>query len=812
MAASCTALLGCAETDPVDRAAVLFDEGEVDAALEVLGGAVAADPSDARLQHHYGAALVKSSRLSRAIWPLRRAAADPAYAVRSGTLLAQTQFMASDNGDAVRSAERVLELDPDNFVAGSTRARALLKLNDFELALEAFDVLLEQRPGEIEVMQGRLEALLRLGRAAEAAELIEDLKVASGEQLVPDPQLAARLCAMEATFVAERGEDEQAIELFDACLAEYPDSPLARRFAIDFYDARGEPESANQVLVEMIDRNPTSVGVRQELASRLRLAGRSDEARVLLQQGAEQAGTMRAWGMLVDHEVAVGDLAAAKEAIEQIFAIQTGATTRPGEPGFAYEKISEEKLYAYGDIVVQLGERDIVEQVHAHLEYEPLRHFLMGRVHFEDRQWEAALAEFEQGFVAWPGNQGIRYLAARASEQLGDFDQAAAHYRNSIRGGPEKTPAGLELGRLNLALGNSVAAVINLQHHVKAHPEDIEGLRLYSHVASLVGSEEGVQAARSALAVLPGGEDIATADHARDLAAVDGAEKGIAFLEERRPDMTAPEARETLRAWAMLVVSRGGAPRALERLEEALAQRPDDAALYLLRAEVRMGLGGVEAARRDVEKALELEPDVAEGLLMMARLHIAEGRVEQAVDYYDRAAAASDEMELRSASMFEAAGAVLAEAQESGGSTGPGEERLRVVLFEYPTHGLAAVRLARLAFERDEFDDAALRMAERGSRLSGDGDAYDVLGGILLARGESEAAVAVLREAIVRGASGGETHYRLGLAHAARGDVSEAREALRAAVEKGGFPYLDAARVELSRLDAKVGGTADEAA
>ena len=78
-----------------------------------------------------------------------------------------------------------------------------------------------------------------------------------------------------------------------------------------------------------------------------------------------------------------------------------------------------------------------------------------------------------------------------------------------------------------------------------------------------------------------------------------------------------------------------------------------------------------------------------------------------------------------------------------------------------------------------------------------------LLGRILLALGENEQAVSVLRHAAELDDAGSTPRYYLGLALAATGELADAREALREALGDGGFPEEAAARRALAQLDAR---------
>jgi predicted Zn-dependent protease len=789
---------GCSQQDPVTQARTLIENGQIESAIELLGQAVEAHPEDARLQHHYGSALLQNGKASLAAWPLRRAASDPDHAIESGLLLATALLSGRNPSDAISAADTVLALETDNPQALAIRARARLRNHEEAAAIEDVDRLLEERPDDMALLQLKVEALLRSDRAKEAEELITRLRGLVAELEEPPAGLAERLCGLDAVFTAENGDTDSARELFAGCLESYPNDAIVRAAAVAFFDDQQEFARGNEILEQALERNPKSLAVRGALASRLQAMERTDEAERLLREGAELIATPAAWATLADHYVATENLAAARDAIDSAY--RRGDEGESGGVEIAYDQISEQGLFAFGDILVQLGETERVAQIMQHLEEPAHRSFLEARAHYEAGDFEAALATYEEGFRLWPSNPGARYLAAKAALQVGDFDLATSHYRESVRNDAARTDAGLELARMLLAQGNPADAFDAIGHHVRGHPTDAAALRLLANLASQAGNREQLQGARAALSALPGQHALAIADHARDLARVEGTEVASRFITDNVEDLLSAENREILHAWSEILAAEGKHDQVLARVEGAIAAAPEDASLYAARGQALLRAGKPADARTAFARAIELDPMSADALVALARLKSQDGDAPGALALYDAATRAAPDQPLP---RYEAAALLIAREPQAD-SRAEAEKRLRELLADHPIYGKAATALARLAIERGETGDAVVALAERGARFQADPAALETLGQLYLRRGENDPAVQALRWAVELGATEGGTHYELGRALAATGDIDGARSALQLALTKGDFPELDAARLELARLDRTV--------
>jgi predicted Zn-dependent protease len=787
-------LVACGRGDVEAGARGLLEQGRVAEASRVLQAELEARPGNASLYQLYGVALLRSGRPSLAVWPLRRAAADPQHAVESGLLLAQALLTGGSPQGAVGAADAVLARDPDNTPALALRAQAHLRSLHEEEALADIETLLTRDAADasetLALLQAKLEAELRLGRATDAERTIARLQTRAGASDALPEGLAARLCALSAVFTAETGETQAAREKHEACLASYPAARIVIEEAARFFDGLREFDRGSEILERAMREAPDDLAIRVQYAKRLRDLDRADEAERVLREFAERNDTPLAWTSLADHFVEVEDLRGAADALEHAVALQTSRKLDEG----GFDDVPDAGLFAYADILVQLGEQEHerVQRIIQALDEPAYAYFLEGRMQLERGDYRAADAAYRAGLRLWPSNPGARYLAAQAAEQLGDFDAAITHYREALRADASRTPAGLALARVQRAQGNLGAAFDALRYHLRGHRDDARALMLYGDLAAEMGRDEDAAAARRRLATLPGHAGAAVARRARDLERLRGVAAGVAFIETSQLDLGDPAHCDALDAWAALLHLQSRDAKALARIDAALAAAPQAAALHAVRGAALRRMGRSAEARAALERALSHDPRSLRALVELAALSAAEGQRDAAVALYDRAAAVDP-----AAPEHAYAAALL---RLGDGDAADAQARFEALLRAFPWHADAAYQLALAAEARGELGPRALDFAQRAARFRPGAEGIAVLGRILLARGDAEQAVAVLRHAVALPSSGPSDRYQLGRALAAVGDREAAREAFRVALDSESFPEMEDARVALARL------------
>jgi tetratricopeptide (TPR) repeat protein len=783
------------------RARELVDERKTAEALELLIPALEANPGDAELNLVYGLALLQNGQAGLAAWPLRRSAQDPAYRVKSGVRLAQALLVSRNGYEAVREAQAVLELEPDNSVALNILARAHVQMRDHDQAVVILDRLLEATPDDLKLAEARLTSLLQLERVDEAATALARMVELAESRTDLRPAFRAHLCARSARIKALQDEKEEAERLYGDCLARFPGRSEVLRDVLQFYDGSERPERATEILRAQADARPKDLGLQSWFASRLQLMGEPEEAERRLLDAAETLDTPEAWTAVRNFRVSQDDLEGAVEAIDRALQAITG--THPSEASFDYSDVGEQKLFEYADVVVQAGHFDRVQRMLAPIREESYKRLLTARLHYEQGHYREALDAWEQAFLLWPSNAVGRYLAAHAAMRLREWERVVSHLRESVRAGADATDAGLVLARIHLAQGQLEPAFDVLGHHVRAHPADVDALRLQAQITAQTGREEITQTLREGLVSRYGMAAEVLADHARDLWRFQGPEVGLRYLEDAEAgsqdiDLATPDYAEALDAWWELTVGVGRPDAALARVERAAAAHPESGPLQVLHARALLTSGRSDEARAALALALEDAAPSMRALMTLGALEVTAGNVDAAVAAYDRAAERDpDDPDPR------ITGATLL---ASGDDQAEASRRLRAILEQWAWRGDAAHTLAHLALENGDTGAETLALAEEGARflaVAGPG-ALQTLGRAQLERGMPELAADTLQRGLALGLSGPRPHFYLGQALARLGQPEEAAAALEAALGFEDFAEAEVAQAQLDELRALV--------
>jgi tetratricopeptide (TPR) repeat protein len=782
--------IACGPSDPVSEATALLENGEVEAALEILRDAVEADPGNVALNHLYGRALMANDQSALAAWPLRRAAEDPEYAVKSGLLLTRSLLATTNAHEAVRSANAVLAVDPDNLEAVRMRAEARIGAKQEELAIEDLDRLIEAFPGELMHLERKLKVFLDKERFEEAEGVLGELAEAiEGRGDLPEGA-EGLMCSRETDLEVRRGNREAATAKLLDCLERYPDSRQVVNQAMGFYDAQGDEERSTEILRDAIEARPADLDLKNILAERLAATDLA-AATQLLQETAAELDTPAAWMNLQNHHVENDEMKGALESTDRLLQALVGVA--PSDPEFSYDDVPEERLFESAVVVAITGDFARAEQMKAHIDEESHAHLLDARIHFERDELEEALDAWDEAFRLFPSNTGARHLAGLAALRLGRVERGIEHLRNALRTRAAGSDVGMVLAQVYIAMGNTRLALDSIFYHRRENPDDIDALRLQSRVAMLAGNEQISQSARAALAAMKPAQ--AVADQALEIEMRHGAEFALKFLGEGLIiDLDDPQHVDGLAAWVERMVTLDRAEAALARVAAVAEAHPDDANVRALYGATFATTGDLEAARAELDRALELEPDNHQALVALGRIDVREDDVDAAVERFLRAAKVE---ERDSSPIYSAVDALMAagRAEEAHG-------HLEAMLRDRPWEGSAAHILARDALATGDHGDQTLAWAERAAAFYADpgSAAFETLGRVQLERGEPDAAIASLRRAASLGTPGPSGLYRIGTALSDAGDVEGAIRALETALTVEEFPEAADARAALAKL------------
>lgn len=700
---------GCGDRDPVAEIRARHAQAAYAETLAPLRNLLEERPEDPELNYLYGVALARTGQSGLSIWALRKASEAEAWAVPAGLELAMGALAVRSYRIAEEAATEVLAREADNLRALRIRGEAKLEdKQDLTGALADFDRILEFAPADFGIHMSRFATLLALERADDAQDALAELESLALEENAPLGE-RARLCVARAVFAKERKELERANEVFEECLESYPTFPVVLEEAIRFFDERGQGSRATEALQAALQLTPEATPYRRQLANRLRIQGNGSEAEDLLLEGTRLASMQAvtdSWTALAEHYATLDELPKAVDAFERAAAL--------------VGPLPQQQVLAYADLLAAAEMNERALEVAKGLDSESYRQLIRARVLLNEQRPREALELYRHALELWPNNAVARYYAARAAEQIGDFEASVEQYRQSIRADVSATDAALRLAHILAAEGESEAARSALSQHLRERPGDPDGTLLAIDLARASGDTNQVRLLYSQLAPSPL-RARAASKLAADTAARAGARAAVALLlGDPLLDFTITRDVEGLRSLVVYSIKAGDTASVRRALEAAEANRPEDPNLFEIRGLLLAGEGkALDEVETAYRRALDIDPGNPHALRSLGKLLAATGRPEESISLLcDRAIArvpSEPEPSLRCSEQLVAAGrypeAVV---------------KLEAALRESPWSAPVALALARIHWNQQDPTRAG-KLASHAVRFGGGREARDLL-------------------------------------------------------------------------------------
>jgi predicted Zn-dependent protease len=709
--------VGCQKSDPLVAIRQRQASGDLRGSIEPLRELLRERPDDPEVNFLYGYALVHTEQETLATWALRKAMADPQFLVPAGIQLAYAALATTDYNEAIDAATKVLEREPDNTKALIARANAhAYWRQDPAQALADATHVLQTDPDEIDAMKPQILALLLLERNDEAQKVLDELGRRFESSETPEAALAW-YCATQAVFAEDGGDAEKTKKQWEGCLAAYPTSPDVVSAAIEFYDGQGDTARSTEVLRTALAKQPNAYPFRAALADRLRRTGKVAEGEAVLREAANDDAPQAAavWMDIGRYRREVFNPAGAAEAMGHALEL-------------AREQAPPQYPFEYAEVLLLSEQYDRALELAGKLALPAQRHLIRARVAQERGEPALALQEFSKSFRLWPNNPWARYYAARAAEDLGDFDRALEEYRASIRINAGATDARTRAGALLIADGKPRYAM-QLLREMGHNPLEPEGQILVLRAMGSTGNSEDLSKLPAAFARQGAGSPgVAVDEIARGIAKGGrGAGAALTWLRSERLNWSDLANAPALRTLVRLSHEEGARANPPE-LRTAFAKHPDSAAIQSIRGLDLELSGSVEPARAAYRRALELEPENAAALAGLGRLALASDPGE-ALRLLDRAAAADPS---DPAPML-----LAARAKASVGDRDEAARRLDDLLRRHPFEADAAALRASLDLDRNVATALTVERARRAARFGGGPEALDLLARVHTQRGEA---------------------------------------------------------------------------
>ncbi|MEX0887299.1 MAG: tetratricopeptide repeat protein [Phycisphaeraceae bacterium] len=717
--------------------------GELDQAEQVLAPVLAAQPDHPEANRLQAAILMQRGQMDEAMAVYERL--DPETLGPRGLVQLVQLYAAQDRRDDAQAVvERRLEADPGDLVAlqmlaGLDAEQMEARLADAEAVgadASAVDRLRQRLSGEspdlaqmlAELVDQEQDPMRRLLMRAQGNRRMGDREAmheALAEAIAMDPNHRALVAmrfevALEerdwntAAQMAERageddldmargafyrgrlalaqGESRLAVAQLRQGLAARPIFSEGYRYLGDGLRAGGEFNDALEAYQQALDQRPDNAGAMRGLAAAHDARGEHAEALTWLRDAIRHGG-MRDERLLtayLDYEQTHGDRERALMLRQRL------AETRP-------EHMLNQRGLAV--LLAQMGRRDEARDAVAQLVEQ----------HGQTRETMEAVAEVHRlaGQVQEGANVLRRYINSR-----GD-DVEAADY--------------VLLARYGMAVNTSLDQVIGA--YERARPlEDPQRMQVTRELADLLfgrGEMERALTYYEQLYEQQGDDPNVGLRLAETLLRADRTDEAGAVLEGL------PGSSQRSALLGIVARRRGDLDQAERLLDQALGQAPASAQLYYERARVRLEQGNETAlAISDLNSALEHRPSLVQARHLLVRIHVGQGNFDEA------------------------------------------RRQLRLVLGQQPNSTFARRLLTELLIAAGD-EAGALRVLEEGeNRFEQDVTWPWLRAQLLTQRGEHGRAVAAWRVALSRGNS---PAYLLGLldAHLAAGQTDAALALLR---------------------------------
>lgn len=777
-----------------------FDQKEWNEAKIAYMNLLKLAPNDAEAHFKMADTLWNLQEYGDALWQYKEASRlapkNPEWKLK----LAQVLFVARDYDGALEQVTSLLEDDPKNIDALLLRGGLKSVKGDIDGLLEDVDAALAINPQHEAALSLKAQALGRKGDIAGAEDALRKLVEAK-----PNAENHTSL----ARFLAMIGKNDEALKELETAItvAETPSQRTGvRLFLTNFYLNQGQNDKAEQVLLQAREDEPGDGNVLLTLARFYYATGKADKAEAMLEEGVKaKPDSVDPLLVLADYHRRIGAMDKALQDVDRAIALdpksesarlrraelmvdQKGEDASPTPESWQIVRdvlkenpksilglFTEGKFYLldkkYNEAATSLR-RVIDEQPNASA------HVLLGTAYLAQHQTELARSEFQQALQLDAQNLPARSQLAALYLDANENENAAREAKAAL----DQSPGDL---RVNLIY---VEALVRLKrihdarealHAVQLPDAAAPEIRL--KVAQLYRRTREPQLAQPILAKLHT-EDPTNPAVMAEIAQAD--------LDERQPE------------------------EALKKVDGWIAEQPDNAALYEMRAKIRLGSpdqkpDSVDKAEADLKIAIEKDPKRVESYMTLGKLYRelwkknnSEKTLDDAISTYKKA------LELQPNTP--AIALELAQLCERSGRIDQAKEYYEAVLRVDQDQPGAKNNLAWLLANADNPSaadlDRALQLAQDAKNaMPTDPSVADTLGWIMYKKGIPAAAIGLFKEAIDGYPEGhplrGTVRYHLAKAYDRNGERDRAVSELKRALDEVAvFPERNDAEKFLKEL------------
>lgn len=701
----------------------------------------------------------------------------------------------SNPREAVGHYQAAIDVDPNHMESRAALGRLYLLSGVPDRAMELVSPGLTQQPDNAQLLTVRGAAKAQLGNIPAA---FEDAEAAA--KLAPNDEYAI---ALLASLYRQSARSDKAIEVVTAGLARVPNSVDLRVVLADLLLAHKQMPEAEAQLKKVIELQPEDLSHRYRLARFHMLAKNVPAAEQALREAIEAAPeSVEAKAALADLLAANGAPDRAEAELKKFAAAEKDgasmqlalakfheAQRKPDAAETVYREIIEEQelkpdgLIARNRLATLLLQKQDVKCATALID-EVLKEnqrdndalVLRGNLALARGDAPAAIADLRAVLRDQPNSIPVMRALARAHLQNNELALAEETLRSAAQSHPGDRQVRLELAQLLTQSGRAEQARPVLEQLTKETPSDVNTLESLFRVqaamqdlAAARGTAETIRQVRPDMPLgwyLEGAVSEAEQEY-------DAAEAAYVRALEIQPG-----AGEPLTALVRVDMARKRMPRALARLDEVIAEQPDNVIARNLKGELLTSQGDVEGATAAFNGAIAKAPQWWMPYRGLALAHLSGKRNDAAIK-------------------------VLEQGLEQSGAAALGTDL--AALYERLDRPDDAIRVYETLVEREPTSVAALNnlamllvsyrtdatSLERAEQLTGklnhvtEPSILNTRGWVKYKRGAFQESLALLQQAVDKSPESPLMRYHLGMAQLKIGDRASAQKNLEAAVRSG---------------------------
>ena len=725
------------------RGRILLTQNKIADALTQLQAAVNLAPNSAIARYALGLAHLQSGNRKAAESEWIEGARNPGRFVAPVLALAQLKLESNNADEALRYAQQVSTIDPNNKEALLIRGSARLLKKDYGTAAIDLGNYVQANPDNA-VGHQRLGAACLQNKDFPRAELqFEDaLKI--------NPAFTDALAGIASLYLQQKNP-EKAIQRMNQQLGRVsgPAQAPVLRLLAELYVSQKDTSRAEEMLKKAIQADPKNPAFRTALAS--------------------------------FYEVN-GNTAKSAEVMESLVMEQPGNDSNKMQLAALY---LEQKSWDKGLRVIEEVLKAKPKDVGAHI--------LKSRLLVGQGKADAAIAAAQAAINADPKSAGARIALGQAYYAKDPKSpQVESAWTEAINVDPNYVNAYLYLSQLKLTAGDQTSAIRYGQQALRVDQNAADAHMLLG--SAYAAQEDYKNAAAEYQAFLKSRPGNSTA--LSRLGIVYARMKNTAMAEQVLSQALKedPNNPELLATRTNISLSQNNPAKALQVINQQIAQSPNQPRLYEIQGQIYENQKDYVKAEQSFRKVLSLDSNNLNAYSFLGRLYIKQNSTDKAIREFENAL----KINPKSPQIWVIIGSIYEQQNNAQKAMQSYREALKID----PGFAVAANNLAWLMGETGGNLEEAISLARLAKQKLPDApNVSDTLGWTYYRSGAYRSAVEALKESVEKGPKNPVFHYHLGMSYFKMGDKANAKSSLAEALRlNSGFRGADEARGILAKL------------